>query len=273
MTTMRIGALEVVVVPDGALALDPARMFGRVEEAAWRPVAGLDDHGMVPVGVNCVLVRSGERRILLDTGGGTKLAAERGQDCGHLLRALAAIGVSPGEIDTVVISHAHWDHAGGASVQAGDGWAPTFPNASYWLWRGEWEYWMNPDLPERPPFLDEVMPPLVEHQRLELADGEIEVAPGVRLLTAPGHTPGHMCVALTSGSEMAVYTGDMFHHPSQIEHPEWSPLFDVLPELSAETRRTMFERARREGSLLFTAHLPTPGIARLPGGGGLELLS
>jgi glyoxylase-like metal-dependent hydrolase (beta-lactamase superfamily II) len=132
---------------------------------------------------------------------------------------------------------------------------------------------MNAELPERPPFLDDVLPPLVEHKRLELAESEVEVAPGVRLITAPGHTPGHMCVALTSGSEMAVYTGDMFHHPAQIEHPEWSPLFDVLPEMSAETRRAMFERARRDGLLLFTAHLPTPGIARLPSGGGLELLS
>lgn len=273
MTTMRIGALEVAVVPDGALALDPARVFGRVDEAAWRPVAGLDEHGTIPVGVNCLLVRSGERRILLDTGGGAEFARERGQDCGRILQALAALGTAPEEIDTVVISHAHWDHAGGASIRQGDGWVPTFPRASYWFWRGEWEYWMNPDLPERPPFLDDVLPPLVEHNRLELAESEVEVAPGVRLITAPGHTPGHLCVALTSGSEMAVYTGDMFHHPAQIEHPEWSPLFDVLPEMSAETRRAMFERARREGLLLFTAHLPTPGIARLPSGGGLELLS
>lgn len=273
MTTMRIGALEVAVVPDGGLALDPARVFGRVDEAAWRPVAGLDEHGTIPVGVNCLLVRSGERRILLDTGGGTELAAERGQDCGRILQALAAIGTSPDEIDTVVISHAHWDHAGGASVRQVDTWVPTFPRASYWLWRGEWEYWMNPDLPERPPFLDDVLPPLERYNRLELADSEVEVAPGIRLITAPGHTPGHLCVALTSGSEMAVYTGDMFHHPAQIDHPEWSPLFDVLPEMSAETRRAMFERARREELLLFTAHLPTPGIARLPAGGGLELLS
>src|SRR5215212_645548 len=248
---MRIGALEVAVVPDGGLRLDPARVFGRVDEAQWRPVAGLDEHGTIPVGVNCVLVRSGERRILLDTGGGASLAAERGQDCGRVLQSLAALGTSPEEIDTVVISHAHWDHAGGASVRDGDRWVPTFPRASYWLWRGEWEYWM----------------------RLELADSEVEVAPGVRLITAPGHTPGHLCVALTSGAEMAVYTGDMFHHPAQIEHPEWSPLFDVLPELSAETRRAMFERARREGFPLLTAHLPAPGIARLPAGGGLELLS
>jgi glyoxylase-like metal-dependent hydrolase (beta-lactamase superfamily II) len=273
VTTMRIGALEVAIVPDGALALDPARMFGRVDEAAWRPVAGLDEHGLVPVGVNCVLVRSGERLVLLDTGGGAELAAARGQDCGRLLQALAALGTAPDQVDTVVISHAHWDHAGGASVRGPDGWVPTFPRASYWLWRGEWEYWMQPGLAERPLFLDDVLPPLVEQQRLELAESEVEVAPGVRLIAAPGHTPGHLCVALTSGSEMAVYTGDMFHHPAQVEHPEWSPLFDVLPELSAETRRAMFERARREGLVLMTAHLPTPGIVRLPAGGGMETLS
>jgi glyoxylase-like metal-dependent hydrolase (beta-lactamase superfamily II) len=270
---MRIGALEVAVVPDGALALDPLRMFGRVDEAEWRPVAGLDEHGQVPVGVNCVLVRSGERLILLDTGGGAELPQARGQNCGHLLSSLAALGTTPEQIDTVVISHAHWDHAGGASVRGANGWVPTFPKASYWLWRGEWEYWAQSDLPERPPFLDDVLPPLVEHQRLELAESEVEVAPGVRLIAAPGHTPGHLCVSLTSGSEMAVYTGDMFHHPAQIEHPEWSPMFDVLPEMSAETRKAMFERARREGFPLLTAHLPTPGIARLPAGGGLELLS
>ncbi|MGE3911065.1 MAG: MBL fold metallo-hydrolase [Chloroflexota bacterium] len=272
MTTLRIGALEVAVVSDGALALDPARMFGRVDEAAWRPVTDLDEHGQVPVGVNCLLVRSGERRILLDTGGGQTLALERSQNCGRLFESLAAFGVAPGDIDTVVISHAHWDHAGGASVRSGDAWLPAFPNANYWLWRGEWDYWMNPALADRPAFLDDVLPPLVEHKRLELADSEIEVAPGVRIITAPGHTPGHLCVALTSGLEMGVYTGDMFHHASQIEHPEWSPLFDVLPELSAETRRAIFERARREGQILLTAHLPTPGIVRLPAAGGMEVL-
>ncbi|MCC7371657.1 MAG: MBL fold metallo-hydrolase [Chloroflexi bacterium] len=272
MTRMFIGSLEVAVVSDGGLALDPARVFGRVSEADWRPVAPLDEHGQIPVGVNCLLIRAGERRILLDTGGGADLAAERGQNCGQLLSALAALGTDPADIDTVVISHAHWDHAGGASIRDGGRRVPTFPNASYWLWQGEWDYWMNPALPERPAFLDDALPPLVEHGRLTLTDGEVEVAPGVRIVTAPGHTPGHLIVTLTSGSEMGVYTGDMFHHPAQIEHPEWSPLFDVLPELSAETRRRVFEQARREGQILLTAHLPTPGIVRLPAGGGVEAL-
>jgi glyoxylase-like metal-dependent hydrolase (beta-lactamase superfamily II) len=270
---MQIGALDVAVVPDGMLLLDPARVFGRVAEADWRPLADLDEQGMVHAGVNCVLVRSGERKILLDTGTGRELASGRGQACGRVLDSLAALDVTPGEIDTVVVSHAHWDHAGGVSVRDGAGYTPTFPNATYWFWRGEWEYWMNPALADRPEFLDNVLPPLVEKQRLQLADTEMEVAPGVRLIAAHGHTPGHVCVALTSGSEMAVYTGDMFHHAAQIEHPEWSPLFDVLPEMSAATRKRIFDQARREGSLLLTAHLPTPGIARLPAAGGLELLT
>ncbi len=273
MTRLQIGALDVAVVPDGMLLLDPARTFGRVDEADWRPLVELDEQGYVHAGVNCVLVRTGDRKILLDTGTGRELAVGRGQACGRVLDSLASLGVTPEEIDTVVVSHAHWDHAGGVSVPAAEGYTPTFPKATYWFWRGEWEYWTDPDLADRPEFLSNVLPPLAERQQVELADTELEVAPGVRLIAAPGHTPGHLCVALTSGNEMAVYTGDMFHHAAQIEHPEWSPLFDVLPELSVETRRRVFDEARRQGSILLTAHLPTPGVARLPAAGGIELLS
>jgi glyoxylase-like metal-dependent hydrolase (beta-lactamase superfamily II) len=270
---MRIGALDVAVVSDGLLLLDPARLFGRVDEAEWRPLAETDDHGFVPAGVNCVLVRSGERNILLDTGTGRELAVGRGQACGRVLDSLDALGVKAEEIDTVVLSHAHWDHAGGATVPAGDGRKLTFPNADYWMWRGEWDYWSRSDIADRPEFLEYTLPTLERSEHLQLTESEVEVAPGVRVITAPGHTPGHVCVALTSGSEMAVYTGDMFHHPSQVEHPEWSPLFDVLPEVSVETRRRIFEQARREGSVLLTAHLPTPGVVRLPASGGIERLA
>lgn len=273
MTRMQIGALDVAVVPDGMLLLDPARLFGRVDEAEWRPLAEVDAEGYVHAGVNCLLVRAGDRNILLDTGTGREMAVGRGAGCGRVLDSLDALGVTPEQIDTVVVSHAHWDHAGGVSVPSHEGYAPTFPRATYWFWRGEWDYWMDPNLKDRPEFLSNVLPPLTEKQQVEFADSEIEVAPGVRLIAAPGHTPGHICVALTSGNEMAVYTGDMFHHASQIDHPDWSPLIDILPDMSAETRRRIFEQARRDGSLLFTAHLPTPGVARLPAAGGVELLS
>ena len=97
--------------------------------------------------------------------------------------------------------------------------------------------------------------------------GKIAIAPGVRLLPLPGHTPGHMGVAFTSGQEMAIYVGDLVHHPLQIEHPDWSPIFDSLPQLSRETRRYLVERARREHSLVLSYHLPFPGIGHIGGTG------
>ncbi len=269
---MRIGALEVMTVSDGRLAMDPDRLFASPQADEWRRVVDLDHAGKVQFSVNCVLVRSGERLILLDTGTGRDeplLAARYGGDCGRLLESLRALGVEPAAIDTVVVSHAHGDHVGGATERRGDDYAPTFPNARYWLWEGEWRYWTTPEAMAQAPWLAHKLPPLAEHGQLNLVDAEVEVAPGVRLIAAPGHTPGHVCVALTSGSEMAIYTGDLLHHPAQFEHPEWSPGFDLLPEMSAESRRRILDEAHRAGSLLLVAHLPTPGIAR-PNAAGWE---
>ena len=267
MTTMRIGAIEVAVVSDGRLTLAADRMFGTGQPEEWRRLVQLED-GRIPFSVNCLLVRVGDRRIILDTGTGRDepiLMERYGNACGRLTENLRSLGVQPAEVDTVVVSHAHGDHVGGATEHA----VPTFPNARYWLWKGEWEHWTKPDVMAEFPYLERKLPPLAEHGRLELADAEVEVAPGVRLIAAPGHTPGHVCVAITSGSEMAIYTGDLLHHSAQFDHPEWSPAFDLLPELSAESRRRVLERAIRDRAVLLTAHLPTPGIAR-PAAGGWE---
>jgi len=264
VTTLRIGSIEIAVVPDGRLRMDPALMFGDTQPEAWRKLVQLDQ-GRVPFSVNCLLVRIGERRILLDTGTGRDepaLMERYGGECGYLPDNLGKLGVALGDIDTVILSHAHGDHVGGATRRAAEQPLPTFPNARYWVWKAEWDYWTTPQAFAERPFLERKLAPLASHGRLELPDAEVEVAPGVRLISAPGHTPGHVCIALTSGREMAIYTGDLLHHHAQLDHPEWSPAFDLLPELSAESRRRILERAVRERALLLTAHLPTPGIAR-----------
>ena len=270
MATLRIGALEATTVSDGRVAIPQARMLGPEQPEEWRRLVDLDPHGEIPFWVNCLLVRAGERLILLDTGSGrdAPLFGERyGRACGRLLESLRELGVGPADVDAVVVSHAHGDHVGGATERRGDGYGPTFPNARYWLWKGEWEHWTAPEGLSEAPFVAQKLPPLAEHGQLELVDGEVEVAPGVRLIAAPGHTPGHICVSLTAGAEMAIYTGDLLHHPAQFEHPEWSGAFDALPLLSAQSRRRILDEARRTGSLLLTAHLPIPGIARPIAGG------
>src|SRR6266542_2130876 len=236
MSTLRIGAIDIAVVSDGRLRLDPGLMFKPDDTSEFRQRVELEE-GRLPFSVNCVLLRVGDRRILLDTGAGrdTPMLMERyGGGCGLLVDNLRALGVQPADIDTVVISHAHGDHIGGATIPAGDEMVPTFPEALYWLWDEEWSYWTKPEV--------------------------LEVAPGVRLIPAPGHTPGHLCVAIVSGQEMALYTGDLLHHQCQLEHPEWSDMFDLMPEVSAASRRRILEDAHHERAVLLTAHLPTPGI-------------
>jgi glyoxylase-like metal-dependent hydrolase (beta-lactamase superfamily II) len=256
---LRIGPLIVQGVSDGTLRLDPASIFRDAQPEEWQPHVQVDEHGQIALALTCLLVRVGERRILVDTGYGPTPGRP---DVGRLATTLAEVGVSPEDVDTVVISHPHGDHIGGAVAGSGEGAAPSFPSAQYWLGQKDWEHYNTPEMLTRAALHDK-LPPLARADRLNLADGEQEIAPGVRLLPLPGHTPGHMGVALTAGNETAVYVGDLVHHPLQIDHPEWSPVFDALPPLSRQTRQALVDRARRDGSLILSYHLPFPGIGRV----------
>ncbi len=257
---LRLGSLILQPVSDGMiLQMDPANVFRDAAPEEWQPYVERNANGNIEMALTCLLVRVGDRRILVDTGFGPQPGRP---EVGQLASSLADVGVSAEDIDTVVISHPHGDHIGGAASGSGDGATPTYPEARYWLGKADWEHFSEPEMLTRANLGDK-LPPLRKTDRLDLADGEQEIAPGVRLLPLPGHTPGHMGVAFTSGQETAVYVGDLVHHPLQIEHPEWSPVFDSLPPLSRETRRALVERARREGSLILSYHLPFPGIGRV----------
>jgi glyoxylase-like metal-dependent hydrolase (beta-lactamase superfamily II) len=240
--------------------MDPHSIFRDAHPDHWRPHVKLNARGNLELALTCLLVTVGDRRILVDTGYG--YLPDR-PEVGHLSGALAELGVSSDQVDTVVISHPHGDHIGGATVGSGAAVQPAFGAARYWLGQADWDHFRTPELLERVPELRDKLLPLASAERLDLADGEREIAPGVHLLPLPGHTPGHMGVAFTSGQETAVYVGDLVHHPLQLEHPEWSPIFDSLPPLSRETRRSLVERARRERTLVLSYHLPFPGVGRV----------
>src|SRR5437879_1430387 len=237
---LRLGPLTLQPVSDGAiLQMDPASIFRDALPEEWQPQVSLNGKGNLELALTCLLVRVGDRTILVDTGYG---ALPDRPEVGQLTHSLAEVRVSAGDIHTVVISHPHGDHIGGATVGSGEAAQVMYPSARYWLGQADWEHFSPPEMLRQRGLVDKLMP-LANAQRLDLADGEQEIAPGVRLLPLPGHTPGHMGVAFTAGQEMAIYVGDLVHHALQIEHPEWSPIFDALPPLSRETRRTLVEPA------------------------------
>jgi glyoxylase-like metal-dependent hydrolase (beta-lactamase superfamily II) len=260
---LRLGSLVIQPVSDGRLRLSPASIFAEAPAEEWQPRVPLDEHGNVELSLTCLLVEAGGRRLLVDTGYGSR---PDNPATGHLGAELAKLGVAAAEIDMVVVSHPHGDHIGGAATGTGEEARPAFPTARYWLSRADWDHFSPPEMLAQRGLVDKLLP-LVKADRLDLADGEQEIAPGVRLLPLPGHTPGHMGVVFTAGNEMAIYVGDLVHHPLQIEHPDWSPIFDSLPAISRQTRRALVDRARRERSLVLSYHLPWPGIGRIEANG------
>jgi glyoxylase-like metal-dependent hydrolase (beta-lactamase superfamily II) len=267
----RVGSLDVAVISDGFMRLDGGAVMGLVPRILWEPVIGsenIDAEHRVPLALNCVVVRSGGATVLIETGIGTKLegaARERiyPGDHGHLLSQLAALGIGPEEVTHVANTHLHADHCGGNTRRVGESVVAAFPNARYFAQAGEYEAAMHPNERTRGTYFAENFEPLASSGHLELVDGEREITRGITFVPAPGHTADHAVIALTSGGETALYTGDLAHHAVQFERPAWIPAFDTLPLVSLETKKRLVERALRENALIISTHNAFPGAGRM----------
>ena len=210
----------------------------------------------------CLAVDTGEHRVLVDTG-----ANGLDPNTGKLLQNLKAAGIAPQDIDTVIITHGHPDHIGGNTDSEG---RPAFPNAKYVMWQDEWDFWTSEQAETK---LDEHvrevllkfarknLPPI--RGQLELVDHETEIVFGICALAAPGHTPGHMALAISSGGEQLLCVSDAVLHPIHLEQPEWYSAVDFAPEQVVATRRGLLKRAAAEKALVLAFHFPFPGLGHV----------
>jgi glyoxylase-like metal-dependent hydrolase (beta-lactamase superfamily II) len=217
----------------------------------------------------CLLVETGRQVMLVDTGLGAASPTS-----GAILARLEMAGIRPKDVDTVVLTHAHPDHIGGAvDLSQPKIPRPTFPNARYVISELEWEFWMEGHAGRGclrlPAELQAGMVTTarrsltaLRHQ-VEMVEGETEVTPGVRVIPAPGHTPGHMAVLLGSEGHQLLNVGDAAVHPLHLEHPDWENGFDQEGGQAVETRRALLERAAAANMYVMAFHFPFPSVGRV----------
>jgi glyoxylase-like metal-dependent hydrolase (beta-lactamase superfamily II) len=267
-----VGSFECIAVSDGTFAYPhPSKnvfinFFVNAQEDRLGRV--LRDHGLVPEQweeyvspYTCMVIIKGNDHVLVDTGAG-KMAPTTGK----LIPNLEAEGISPEDIDTVILTHGHPDHIGGTIDGEGK---PAFPNARYVMWKDEWDFWTSdPDLSGLKiddhgkeilvKFAQNALPPI--RDRLELIEREAEIRPGIRAVSAPGHTPGHMAVAVDSDDAQLLYISDTVLHPIHLEQPGWCSSVAFDPEKVTASRIRLLSKAASEKALVIATHFPFPGL-------------
>jgi len=265
---LRLGEFELTTVSGGRFRIDGGTMFGVVPKPLWERIAPPDERNTIAQTTNCLLVRSPGRTVLIDTGYGPKLGEKQRRhldaEAGDPLAApLAGAGVSRDGVDLVLLTHLHFDHAGGATRRDSEGrLIAAFPNAEYVVQRREWEL-ATAELPElRGSYPTQNFLPLAESGRLRLIDGDVEVTPGIRSLVTGGHTPGHQAFLIQSGGEAAIYLGDVCPTTSHLR-TLWCMGYDLDLLTTRRAKRTILGRAADEGWLALFDHDAKAAAARI----------
>lgn len=260
---MRIGDIDLIPLDDGLVKMTQAFYVGLDFEAHPELVA---EDGKVHIPIGCFVVRSGDRTVLVDAGlGPIDVGWARG---GDLPGQLAAAGIDPSEIDTVLCTHLHLDHIGWLFH---DG-APFFTNATVRYGEGDWEQLVS-GAPEGDPGRT-LMEAMAGTGRLEPMSGDlVSIAPGLTARATPGHTLGHYGLIVSSGDERAVLLGDAVECPLQLEEPDFYVLSDVDPALAARTREALWQELEGTSTTIVGAHFPGLEFGRVMRGEGKRYLS
>lgn len=265
---MHLGNWQLDSLNGGLFRLDGGVMFGVVPKSIWKNAAPCDEQNRIACANNCLLARDGRHTVLIDTGYGGKFALldrkfysmEEGEP---LIAALAAIGVAPEDIDTVVFSHLHFDHVCGATrFDATGRRVPIFPKARHLVGRIEWEdaTGRKSELETAYP-LDDILPLYDNGLMMILEDGQ-EIVPGLRCEVTGGHTRGHLACFFTSGGQTAAYLGDIC--PSTVHlRRMWHLAYDTYPLDTRRRKPELLTRAAQEGWWIFWNHDPRVAISRV----------
>jgi glyoxylase-like metal-dependent hydrolase (beta-lactamase superfamily II) len=264
---MHFGDIEVLPIHGGNFYLDGGAMFGVVPKTLWEKKAPADDRNRIRLAANSLLLRAGDKRILVETGNGTKWEPKLRniygiQEDDPFRDSLARTGVAPDKIDLVINTHLHFDHAGGNTRPKDGRDVSAFPNAQYVVQRAELEHAMNPTERDRASYFADRFVPITEAGQWRLVDGDVEIVPGVSVVGIPGHNADIQAVKIAGGGRVLLFVADMLPTRHHLPLP-WMPGYDLYPLKTLETKRKRIAEMVQNKWIVAFGHDPDYAAATL----------
>ncbi len=269
---MTFGDFDVQPLLDGFFRLDGGAMFGVVPKPLWQKRAPADERNRIQLGLRPLLVRTPDHNILIDAGIGDKMDAKEVEIYGidrapGLDAALAASGLTAADIDVVIASHLHFDHAGGFTRREGGRVVPAFPRATYYVRKEEWEDATHPHERNRASYLAENFVPLAEAGVLRFIERDGDVFPGVSVWRTGGHTMHHQLVRVESGGRVGIFPADLIPTSAHVDDP-WIMGYDLYPMDTFFYKKRFVAEAIAAEYVIFFEHDPAVAAGIIRDGGG-----
>ncbi|MDB5470859.1 MAG: fold metallo-hydrolase [Caulobacter sp.] len=265
----RIGAVTVTRILEIELPVpyyEPRPFLNGATPEALAAIDWLHPHyvtadGALRLSIHALLVEAPGLRLVVDTCVGNdrpRRITGRQPLATPFLDQMKAAGWGPETVDAVVCTHLHVDHVGWNTMLVDGAWVPTFPNARYLIGRAEYDHWSAEGDAEQQVVLSDSIQPILDAGLADFVAPDHRLSPEIALQPTPGHTPGHVSVAIESQGQRALITGDLMHHPCQVARPDWAPPFDNDPALALETRRAVLGAVADQPILVIGTHFAAP---------------
>lgn len=293
---MILGKFDLISISDGSFSLDGGTMFGVVPRVLWEKIYAPDESNRIGIPLNCLLIKTFDANILVDTGIGKKFNEKFREiylvkQPPDLESGLAVLGLKPDDIDFVINTHLHFDHCGWNTIVSSfypsfsgvthrtkktdefDRYncIPTFPKAKYIIQKQEWYDATHPNERTRASYIKENFIPLEDSGQLVLVEGEYEIVPGVKVINTIGHTKGHQSVMIESEGKKAIFWGDFMPTSAHIRVP-YLTSFDLYPLELIELKKKFLRQAVLENWLLIFEHDPNVVFAYIKEEDGKQVL-
>ena len=268
---MKIGPYRIVSLETGRFGLDGGAMFGVVPKTLWSRANPSDERNRIPLAMRALLILDEKRRILVDAGCGHKFPDKLKEiyRLDHsqftLEGSLAAHGLEPADITDVILTHFHFDHAGGATRYRNNRLELTFASARHYIQRSQWERALSPSEKDRGSYMAMDIEPFRDHPQLTILEGPCELFPDLHLLISDGHTPGLQMVKIQDSGTTLFYCGDMMPTASHLPLP-YLMGYDLYPLTTIEEKRRYLRQACEENWIIALEHDPAQQAIRIQPG-------